>query len=117
MYLDIHPPRERASSSAHVRHFAERFISHEWPGRRPPIRYYDPRSLETDRAKRASLYARCIVVDREQALVSSGNLTEAAQTKNIEVGIHLRSASFARRLVEHFEIVAARLVLGRILIH
>ena len=52
---------------------------------------------------RASLHAKCVVVDKELAFVSSANFTEAAQTKNIEVGVTLRSAAFAKRLAEHFE--------------
>jgi phosphatidylserine/phosphatidylglycerophosphate/cardiolipin synthase-like enzyme len=47
------------------------------------------------------------VVDQEQAFVSSANFTEAAQSKNIEVGVYMRSPRFARRLVEHFETLAA----------
>jgi phosphatidylserine/phosphatidylglycerophosphate/cardiolipin synthase-like enzyme len=117
MYLNIHPPREHSSPSEHVRLFAERFVGGEWPGRRLPRLYYDPRSLEPDRAIRASLHAKCVVVDGEQAFVSSANFTEAAQTKNIEVGVHVRSESFARRLAEHFEILAALHILSPIPIH
>jgi phosphatidylserine/phosphatidylglycerophosphate/cardiolipin synthase-like enzyme len=46
------------------------------------------------------------VVDKEQAFVSSANFTGAAQTKNIEAGVYLRSPSFARRLSQHFETLA-----------
>ena len=52
-----------------------------------------------------------MVVDSERALVSSANFTEAAQTKNIEVGVYMRSPPFARRLAEHFEALAASQVL------
>jgi phosphatidylserine/phosphatidylglycerophosphate/cardiolipin synthase-like enzyme len=108
MYLDIQrPPHDRSSPSELVRRFAERFVRHEWPGQHLPRLFYDPRSLETDSARRASLHAKCIVVDQEVAFVSSANFTEAAQTKNIEVGAHVRSPAFARRLTEHFEILAA----------
>jgi phosphatidylserine/phosphatidylglycerophosphate/cardiolipin synthase-like enzyme len=108
MYLDIQrQPHDHASPSELVRQFGERFVRKEWPGRRLPKVYYDPRSLEEDYAKRASLHAKCVVVDREQAFVSSANFTEAAHTKNIEVGVHLRSSSFARRLAEHFETLSA----------
>ena len=57
--------------------------------------------------KAASLHAKCIVVDKGLAFVSSANFTEAAQTKNIEVGVLIRSPAFARRLSEHFEILAS----------
>src|SRR5690242_6053164 len=64
--------------------------------RRPDNRQLDP-------SKRASLHAKCVVVDEEQAFVSSANFTEAGQTKNIEVGVHLVSRQFAERVVQHFE--------------
>ena len=90
MYLDIQRPHhDQSSPSELVRVFADRFVRNEWPGRRLPKLYYDPRSLETDHTKRASLHAKCVVVDEEQAFVSSANFTEAAQTKNIEVGVLL----------------------------
>jgi phosphatidylserine/phosphatidylglycerophosphate/cardiolipin synthase-like enzyme len=108
MFLDVQrPPNDQASPSELVRAFAERFVQKEWPGERFPELFYDPRSLETDYMKRASLHAKCVVVDRQQAFVSSANFTEAAQTKNIEVGALLRSPTFARRLAEHFETLAA----------
>jgi phosphatidylserine/phosphatidylglycerophosphate/cardiolipin synthase-like enzyme len=108
MYLDIRrPPHDQSRPSELVRRFAERFARQEWPGQRFPRLFYDPRSLETDPAKRASLHAKCIVVDQEVAFVSSANFTEAAQTKNIEVGALLRSPAFARRLMEHFAILAS----------
>ncbi len=55
---------------------------------------------------RASLHAKCIVVDRELAFVSSANFTEAAQLKNIEVGLLIRSRPLAAKLADHFEALA-----------
>jgi phosphatidylserine/phosphatidylglycerophosphate/cardiolipin synthase-like enzyme len=108
MFLDIQRPlRDACSASELVREFSERFVQKEWPGKRLPKVYYDPRSLELDYAKRASLHAKCIVIDSVQAFVSSANFTEAAQTKNIEVGVLVRSPSFAGRLAQHFEALAA----------
>jgi phosphatidylserine/phosphatidylglycerophosphate/cardiolipin synthase-like enzyme len=108
MYLDIQRPhRDQSSQSELVRIFADRFARQEWPGRRLPTLYYDPRSLDLDYTRRASLHAKCVVVDKSQAFVSSANFTEAAQTKNIEVGAYLRSPAFAGRLAEHFETLAA----------
>jgi phosphatidylserine/phosphatidylglycerophosphate/cardiolipin synthase-like enzyme len=44
--------------------------------------------------------------------VTSANFTEAAQTRNIEVGALIRSERFAIRLADHFEaLVAAGLLL------
>jgi len=112
MFLDIkRPPGDGSSPSELVRAFGERFVRKQWPGRRVPVLYYDPRALEVDHAARASLHAKCVVVDREQAFVSSANFTEAAHMKNIEVGVLLRSPSLAGRLVAHFEALAALHVL------
>jgi phosphatidylserine/phosphatidylglycerophosphate/cardiolipin synthase-like enzyme len=113
MFLDIQrPAHDQSEPPELVRTFADRFVRREWPGRRLPELFYDPRSLEPDRAKRASLHAKCIVVDEQRVFVSSANFTEAAQTKNIEVGILLASPGFARRLVNHFEsLVATRAVM------
>jgi phosphatidylserine/phosphatidylglycerophosphate/cardiolipin synthase-like enzyme len=108
MFLDIQQPvHEHRSPAEIVRAFGERFVQNEWPGHRLPRLYYDPRSLETDGTIRASLHAKCVVVDAEQTFVSSANFTEAAQKKNIEVGLYLRSRQLAERLVEHFETLAA----------
>jgi phosphatidylserine/phosphatidylglycerophosphate/cardiolipin synthase-like enzyme len=48
-----------------------------------------------------------VVVDNEQAFVSSANCTEAAQTKNIEVGLYVRNRRTAQRLSDHFASLAA----------
>jgi hypothetical protein len=108
MYLDIRRQQHEQSSPAElVRLFAERFARNEWPGRRIPKVYYDPRSLDGDYTKRASLHAKCVVVDTERAFVSSANFTEAAHTKNIEVGVAIKSTPLAQRLVAHFRSLAA----------
>src|SRR5207247_8747049 len=86
--------------------FAERFRRNEWPGERMPEVFYDPRSLLRDATKRSCLHAKCIVIDRAVAFVSSANFTEAALVRNIEVGALIDSSHFAARLVEHFESLA-----------
>ena len=104
MFLDVQRARSDASPDADLlRDFAHRFREREWPGTRRPEVYYDPRSLSLDQEARASLHAKCIVVDRAVAFVSSANFTGAAQTKNIEIGVLIRSASFAERLARHFD--------------
>lgn len=86
-----------------LRRFTERFTAQEWPGARLPAVYYDPRSLALEVGKRASLHAKCIVVDRRVAFVSSANFTEAAQVRNIEVGLLVRIPAIAEALARHFE--------------
>jgi len=52
--------------------------------------------------KRTSLHAKCVIIDRSKALVSSANFTEAAQVRNIEVGVLIKSPRFAGQLADHF---------------
>jgi len=112
MFLDVQRRhRDTTKDTELVREFAHRFRTAEWPGTRMPEVYYDPRSLDTDSSKRSSLHAKCIVIDRKLAFVSSANFTEAAQVRNIEVGALIQSVRFAERLVEHFEALAAAAVL------
>ena len=108
LYLDVHPDHQSGMSNTEiVRRFARKFVDRDWPTGLPwPEVYYDPRSLEGDPAGRASLHAKCVVVDREVALVTSANFTEAAQERNIEAGIVVRSARFASRLTDHFNSLA-----------
>jgi hypothetical protein len=83
--------------------FAARFKTREWPGSRLPAVYYDRRSLALDIKRRASLHAKCVVIDRQVAFVSSANFTEAAQERNIEVGVLLRVPALAEQLTRHFQ--------------
>ena len=76
--------------------------------------FYFPRSLDTAPAQRAALHAKlkCVVVDRQRVFVSSANFTEAAQERNIEVGLLIQSGWLAERIAGHFEaMVADRLLL------
>jgi phosphatidylserine/phosphatidylglycerophosphate/cardiolipin synthase-like enzyme len=41
-------------------------------------------------------------VDRSRALVTSANFTDAAQRKNVEVGVDLRYPPAAARLADYF---------------
>lgn len=57
---------------------------------------------------RACLHAKCVVVDGTTSLVISANFTEAAQERNIEAGVLLRSASFATSLTAQFDALVQR---------
>ncbi len=65
--------------------------------------FYDPRSLDLEADKRACLHAKCVVVDGEAVFISSANFTEAAQERNIEMGLLVRSRWLAERVTRHFE--------------
>jgi len=105
MFLDIQRPAGDTSTPAEVAHrFASRFITTQWPARRPvPLIYYYPLSLRLDMARRASLHAKCVVVDGQQTFISSANFTQAAQERNVEVGVLLRSAVVSDQLTRHFD--------------
>ncbi len=85
-----------------VRRFAQDFVRYQWPGDRLPEVYYDPRSLDPTQHKRSALHAKCVSIDGQAALVTSANFTEAAQQRNIELGVLIRSRDIARRIEEHF---------------
>jgi phosphatidylserine/phosphatidylglycerophosphate/cardiolipin synthase-like enzyme len=108
LFLDVQRhPADTSLPEKVVGRFAQRFITQEWPGEKVPELYYDPRSLVADTLKRSSMHAKGVVVDRRVALVTSANFTEAAQTRNIEVGALIRSQGFATQLAGHFESLAA----------
>ena len=109
LFLDIkRGPGDTTSADQLVRRFAHDFRAKMWPADRPlPAVFYDPRSLSLDRNKRTALHAKCVVVDRQVVFVSSANFTEAAQERNIEVGLLSRSAALAARVAGHFESLVA----------
>lgn len=104
LFLDI---RRRYGDTTRSTDLVWQFINHfrstDWPGEKLPEIFYDPRSLDENQEKRSSMHAKCVVVDRRLSLVTSANFTEAAQTRNIEVGTLVRSETFSRSLVNHFE--------------
>jgi phosphatidylserine/phosphatidylglycerophosphate/cardiolipin synthase-like enzyme len=104
MFLDIQRPYGDTSSPEElVRRFLHRFRTTEWPDGGPvPEIFFDPRAICLDRDDRAALHAKCIVVDGKAVFVSSANFTDAAQQRNVEVGLLLRSVQVASRLTEFF---------------
>jgi phosphatidylserine/phosphatidylglycerophosphate/cardiolipin synthase-like enzyme len=102
--LDIARKQSDTSlSEVIVRRFAQDFRERQWPGTRLPDVFYDPRSLSDTGDKRSSLHAKCVLVDRKAALITSANFTEAAQQRNIEVGIVVRQHWLIDRLADYFD--------------
>lgn len=88
--------------AADVASFLKTFARDHWPEDLPlPALYYDPESRKSG-TKRASLHAKCVVVDERQAFITSANFTEAAQERNIEVGVLLKQPLFAKILASRF---------------
>lgn len=107
----------KAPSDAAIDAFAaqriDRFLAENWPFGPPhPDVYYDPRTVSP--TIYASLHAKCIVVDETRALITSANFTDRGQTRNVEVGVSIEDAAFARRLAGHWMgLVAEGLVRSR----
>lgn len=102
--FDIARPRNDASlDSEIVRRFAHDFRKRHWPWESLPELFYDPRALDLDSRRRATLHAKCVVTDRSRALITSANFTEAAQRRNIEAGVLVSDRSLCERLVGYFE--------------
>lgn len=60
-----------------------------------PDVYYDPRTA-TPGPPWASLHAKCVIVDDENAFITSANFTDRGQSRNIEVGGTHRGRAFRR---------------------
>jgi phosphatidylserine/phosphatidylglycerophosphate/cardiolipin synthase-like enzyme len=104
MFLNVaRALRDTTITEQLIGRFVQEFRRQHWPGTRYPVIYYDPRALGIDEKKRASLHAKCIVVDSAISLVISANFTEAAQQRNIEVGALVTDEQFSKALVEQFD--------------
>ena len=104
IFLNVHRPDwPEATEQQILKHFIDTFRTNHWPGRRLPELFYDPRSLLADPTERASLHAKCVVVDEDRAFVTSANFTEAAQERNIEAGVLLAIPGIAKALCSQFE--------------
>jgi phosphatidylserine/phosphatidylglycerophosphate/cardiolipin synthase-like enzyme len=101
-------PGDTSKASGILERFATRFREREWPGARLPEVFYDPRALAPGESARASLHAKCVVVDGHTAFVGSANLTEAAQLRNIELGLLVQSGTVAGNVEQHMNALIAR---------
>ena len=95
-------PTDTSLASEIVRRFARDFAERHWPWQPKPAVYYDPRALDDASPTRSSLHAKCVIVDRREALVTSANFTHAAHRRNIEAGVVIRHVPFVERLAGYF---------------
>lgn len=86
-----------------IQKYAEEFRTKHWPWTPVPELYFDPRALETDAKLRASLHAKVVVIDRRKLLVTSANFTEAAQQRNVELGVLCSLPYLAERVCSYLE--------------
>jgi phosphatidylserine/phosphatidylglycerophosphate/cardiolipin synthase-like enzyme len=74
------------------------FLEANWPFGPPyPSLFADARARDPQ-APRASLHAKCIVVDDERALITSANFTRRGQSRNFEAGVLVHDLRFATLL-------------------
>ena len=83
--------------------YAEEFRTRHWPWQPFPEVYFDPRALDPDSRARASLHAKIVVVDRDKLFLTSANFTEAAQQRNIEMGLLSHAPYLAEQVASYFE--------------
>jgi phosphatidylserine/phosphatidylglycerophosphate/cardiolipin synthase-like enzyme len=55
----------------------------------------------------ASMHAKCAVADHRTAFVTSANLTGAAMTDNMELGLVVRGGDVPKRIANHFDSLVA----------
>ncbi len=103
LYVDVKGPRRGKPDEARdVAAWLDRFRREHWPDDlRLPAIWYDPATL--DRTTGTSLHAKCVVADERWAFVTSANFTEAAQERNIEVGVLLDHPVLAQLLMAQFQ--------------
>ena len=102
MVCNIHRDRgDTSSPETLIRKFQQQTWSRLWPEPPAPAVFFDPRSLSLEREK-AVCHVKAVVAD-EEVLVTSANLTDAAQLSNFELGLHLGSSAHADDVWDHFE--------------
>ncbi len=92
---------DTARPEALIRKFQQQTWSRLWPEPPAPAVFFDPRSLSLERDK-AVCHVKAVVAD-EELLVTSANLTDAAQLSNFELGLHISSSTHADDAWDHFE--------------
>jgi phosphatidylserine/phosphatidylglycerophosphate/cardiolipin synthase-like enzyme len=100
------PPDDRNGfyENAAVDNCAKTFWKYHWPWARKPAVFYDPRGPEKTPELPACQHAKCILVDRATAFITSANFTESAHERNIELGVLFRdNPSIAESIRSKFE--------------
>lgn len=94
-HVDIARRDAGTSEDATVLRYAAEFRERHWPWDPFPEVWYDPRALSLQPGERASLHAKAVIVDRQVLFLTSANFTEAAQNRNIEMGLLTRTPYLA----------------------
>lgn len=110
------PAPDVASIPAHVRAQVRAFLAKNWPFGLPlPDFYYDPRTVQPLAPGRSGvlLHSKCVVVDERRAFITSANFTHNGQARNIETGVQIDDAKFARELAGHWQTLIRAGLLAR----
>lgn len=91
------------------------FMSKHWPWAPAPKVYHFPASLHLKASDRASMHCKFVLADEERCFITSANFTEAAQTKNIEVGVELCGSYEPKALSGYFKALIHNGVLSRLI--
>jgi PLD-like domain len=104
LYLNLAPkPGDNRDDSERISKSAREFVERHWPSNhRLPEIYYDRRGLRPSPEEPVSFHAKCIIRDRKELFISSANFTEAAQNRNIEMGVLLVSPALADQAFNFF---------------
>lgn len=78
-------------------------FSKNWPWPLKPAVWYFPESLHLSAMDRASMHAKFVIADEERCFITSANFTEAAQKRNIEVGVELSYSHEPKALSRYFK--------------
>lgn len=106
MFLNVERrPGDMSAPDIVIARFQQRFKATQWPpGTRLPEVYFDPRSIDVNTTDGAAcLHAKFVIADSQQVFISSANFTEAAQERNIEVGVCQNNPRLAEELRAHFQ--------------
>jgi phosphatidylserine/phosphatidylglycerophosphate/cardiolipin synthase-like enzyme len=112
LLLNVQRRRGDTAAPDHlVRRFADRFWGIDWPGKRRPAVFYDPRSLAPE-GPSGVLHAKAVVADEAVVFLTSANLTDAALDRNIELGLLVRDSVLAAEVIRHFQTLIDRALLA-----
>jgi phosphatidylserine/phosphatidylglycerophosphate/cardiolipin synthase-like enzyme len=103
LFINVPRADDSIADREMTREFARRLRSHHWPHGRLPEVYFDPRSLERRSGVRAVMHAKCVLVDDCRVFITSANLTEAAQARNIELGVVVNDGEWCRAVRQQFD--------------
>ncbi|MEZ5325930.1 MAG: DISARM system phospholipase D-like protein DrmC [Verrucomicrobiales bacterium] len=81
----------------------QEFLTKHWPWEKRPAVYYYSESLHLEAKSRGSMHAKFLIADEERCFITSANFTEAAQTRNIEIGVELTNSQEPKALSRYFK--------------